>query len=591
MTSLATLPKITLGQLGAERLASLCDALGFQSRKAEIARLFEHLSTGWGERLVGSRVAWESAVVDDGTPFEFSAAYGSAPELRILSEPWGPEPSLVSNAEATCALLETLAREYSIDLQRFERVRDLFLPQDPKGPFSIWIATIFKGDAPPDFKLYLCPQARGDRWSSALLEEALVRLGFGGAWGLVGPHMGARGPELDVFNYFSLDLAPSPEARVKIYARHHDSRPEDFEHIASACEQHQPGDLLKFFEAAAPGRTLFDNRPPSTCYAFVEGRGDSPLSITTHFPINGYARDDGEVAESVVRCHRAFGLDEAPYRSTLAALSTRELEEGIGFQSYVSFRRQGHKPRLTVYLPCEAFRPGTVAGTGATLKPSNVYEIVRRYEDDGDITTHPFIRRLSREPFNRKNTWILLANLFTSEGNRPRRLAQLAARVETNALRSAIAAVLSEELGHGQFERAPLRGFCALMMELESWRPSLLSSSEEQALLAPGRQLEARLEELGAAADPHVGTGALLAGEVFRRQLADFLKLQVSRDESPRATELPWQSNTKRFDPTTALSSSVPEAAFEPLWLGAMERRRAEWAFLDALYGVCFATS
>src|SRR5690606_42109806 len=142
-----------------------------------------------------------------------------------------------------------------------------------------------------------------------------------------------------------------------------------------------------------------------------------------------------------------------------AARVTRDAEERLGVQAHASCPRQGHNHRLTVYLPCEAFRPGTVAGTGATLKPSNVYEIVRRYEDDGDITTHPFIRRLSREPFNRKNTWILLANLFTSEGNRPRRLAQLAARVETNALRSAIAAVLSEELGHGQFARAPLRGF------------------------------------------------------------------------------------------------------------------------------------
>ncbi len=575
----------TLLELGLERLAPLCHALGFSGRQEEIADLFVRLSKSWGGLPCGVPLGWASQVVDDGTPFEFSAAYGDGAELRLLVEPFGVSPSLKTNTAAALALLDELARDFDISLERFEKVRDLFLPSEPRGPFAIWIAAIFQGTRPPDFKLYLCPSARGARLAPAVLEEALVRLGFGGAWGRIGRHMCARGPEVDEFTYFSLDLAKTKEARVKVYARHQQSTPDDIEVIAGACPTHRPGELKMFFEAAAPRRTFFDNRAPSTCYAFVEGNGDAPVAVTTHFPINGYAAHDGEIAEAVLACHELFGISTAAYSRTLEAIASRPLDSDVGLQSYVSFRRQKDRPRLTVYLPCEAFRPGAVAPSGATTKPSGVVEIVERYEHDGDITAHPFIRRLAREPFDRGSVWLLLANLYLTEEGRGRWLAQLAARVGSDALRSTIVAVLNEELGRGTFQRAPIRSFTDLMNRIESWRPSRVHDWQ----LAPGRRLDGSLSALGRKPDPHVGIGALLAGEVFRRQVAKVLEEQVQRDEQPRETALPWRrSNDTVPDVVQALASNAPADSLTAIWDGATQRRRAEWTFFDELYDACY---
>lgn len=575
----------TLLELGTERLERLCEALEFSTRRSEIVGLFGRLAESWGGHPVGAPMAWNSHVVDDGTPFEFSAAYGDAVELRLLVEPLGKVPSLESNAKAAHDLLVELSSEYDISLERFEKVRDLFLPSRPRGPFSLWVAAGFRGTRPPDFKLYLCPGARGARWAPAVLEEALVRLGFDRAWGLVGRHMCARGPEVDEFTYFSLDLGRTPEARVKVYARHQAATPADFEIIASGCPSHRPGELQRFLTAAAPQCAHFDNRPPSTCYAFVEGKDDTPIAVTTHFPINGYAAHDEEAAEAVLACHELFGISPTAYRRTLEAIATRPLDRDVGLQSYVSFRRHADRPRLTVYLPCEAFRPGQVAPSGAATKPSGVCEIVDRYEHDGDITAHPFVRRLSREPFDRGRVWLLLANLFLNEEGRARWLAQLAARVGSDSVRSAIVSVLNDELGRGTFEHAPIRSFSQLMKRIESWRPA----AQPDWQLAPGRRLDARLHAIGRQPDVHVTIGALLAGEVFRRQVAAFLEEQVGRDETPRETALPWRrSSDAAPDAVQALANVVPAESLSALWEGATQRRRVEWAFFDELYDACY---
>ncbi len=576
----------TLVEFGLNRLSALGKALGFAARERELAQLFRRLGETWADQPLGQGMGWESHVVDDGTPFEFSVAYGGdGAELRIMVEPFGAAPSLESNAQAAIELLRDLSKDYDITLDRFEKVRDLFLPEKPRGPFSIWVAACFEGTRPPDFKIYLCPEARGARHAAAVLEEALVRLGFSGAWGVAGKHLGARGPELDQFKYFSLDLGKTPEARVKVYARHQASTPEDLEAAASASPTHRPGEVKRFLKAVAPGLQKFRGRAPFTCYSFVEGRGDSPSAVTTHFPINGYARNDLEVSESALATLEHLGISAGGYLRTLDVIATRPLEDGVGLQSYLSFRRHKDKPRLTVYLPCEAFRPGTIAASGAAPAPSGVMEIVDRYEQDGDMTTHPFIRRLSREAFSRSNIWLLLANLEIAEAGAARRVAQIAARVQSDALRSPVVALLNEQLGDGQFERARVRGFGELMAHLESWRPAHV---DDWSLL-PGRRLDARLAEVCGAQDTYVGAGALLAGEVFRKQLGVFLDEQIARDEVPRDTALPWRRVGSRPQPAESLASSAPEEALEALWQGASARRQAEWTFFDHMYAVCYA--
>src|SRR5207302_3676598 len=117
-----------------------------------------------------------------------------------------------------------------------------------------------------------------------------------------------RGPALAELKYFSLDLSPSPRARVKVYALHHEANVEDLEQAAAGCPAHRPGDVIDFFETIAPGLSKFDRRPALTCYAFVEGAGASPSTVTTHFPIASCARNDLESCGRVAASLRRLGV-------------------------------------------------------------------------------------------------------------------------------------------------------------------------------------------------------------------------------------------------------------------------------------------
>jgi hypothetical protein len=132
----------------------------------------------WGDTLTCRAPAWPSAVGDDGTPFEFSLSLGAAPELRVLVEPLGSTPSLDSNRETALALLASLSRDHEIDLERFELVRDLFVPEQSRGSFAICLAVGFSAARPPQFKIYLDPGAHGKHLVAGVIEEALVRLGL-----------------------------------------------------------------------------------------------------------------------------------------------------------------------------------------------------------------------------------------------------------------------------------------------------------------------------------------------------------------------------------------------------------------------------
>jgi hypothetical protein len=89
-----------------------------------------------------------------------------------------------------------------------------------------------------------------------------------------------------------------------------------------------------------------------------------------------------------------------------------------------------------------------------------------------------------------------------------------------------------------------------------------------------------------------VGIGALLAGEVFRRQVATVLEEQVLRDEQPRETTLPWRRSSDSVpDVVQALANTAPTDALTAIWDGATQRRRAEWTFFDELYDACYGAA
>jgi Tryptophan dimethylallyltransferase len=352
----------SLFDMGAQRIVGLTQAMGLAQHTESAIQLFAKMVEPWGRLPLGERPLWPSYIGDDHTPAEFSITVGASRELRFIVEPLGNVPSLISNQNAALALLDSLASEFEIDLRRFERVRDLFCPSNPAGRFAVWIAAAFSRDGRPEFKIYLNPSAQGPRQASALLGEALARLGLRDASLAIERSLLARGRELDELTYFSLDLSGAPDARAKVYARHASCTADDLEAAASSAASQKPGDVTAFLRLLAPGVLRFDGRAPSTCLTFTSAHRGGPVAATTHFPINDYAPDDGAVVRRVRSCLAQFGIADAAYTRALESFATRPLDCAVGAHSYVSFRRFQGSARVTAYLALEAYSPGAVEG-------------------------------------------------------------------------------------------------------------------------------------------------------------------------------------------------------------------------------------
>src|SRR6202453_506648 len=214
---------VTLAEVGVVRLKALCAALGYDAFSIHHAScLFRKLAVGWGERPAQAK-PWPSDVTDDHSPFELSIAIdGALPEIRFLVEAQGEAPSLHSNWEAGLRVNERLAAEHGVPMDRFAAIADLFAVGPRSETFAIWHAVCLQPGREPQFKVYLNPRARGADQSASLLENAMTRLGMETALRSIPP----LGPDN---RFFSLDLAATRRARVKIYAIHSRATPDDIE--------------------------------------------------------------------------------------------------------------------------------------------------------------------------------------------------------------------------------------------------------------------------------------------------------------------------------------------------------------------------
>jgi len=580
-----------MDRMAIPRLERLCEALGMASESERIVGVFRRLVSPWGETPSLDAPSWLSEVGDDHTPFEFSAAFGQRNELRILVEPLGNPPGLVANRDRALSVLEDLAKDHAISFERLRRVEDLFLPNDPQGLFSVWLGVSFFANAPADVKIYLNPEAQGPAKAAQLVEEAMVRLGFSNAWPAIARTIARRGRDLDELKYFSLDLAPRAQSRVKVYARHLAASVADVELAASGARSHRPGDVTEFIAATSGASSgVFAGRPPATCLSFVEG-SDEPAVATHHFPVNGgYAANDTEVAQRVVRYMESKGLPAATYQRALAAVAERSPTEGIGLQSYASFRREGEQMRLTVYFPLELYQPGKIASAAPRGTPTTPAEIVERFEQE-TLADHPFMRRLRREPVDLYKLWKLMKNAQIGIINGfSRRLAQVVAKVDDDRIRSILAHQLNDELGNGKIEQAHSQLFGKLVAGLDRWK----AETAEDTLLAPGRVLSKALEEIYFTDDAYEGVGATMVIEIFGRQVDMFFGDEFRRQKEVDPKSLQWLNMHEELEiehsaESMDLAHLVPVQHLPSVWRGASRVNVASTAFFDAMYGVCFA--
>jgi DMATS type aromatic prenyltransferase len=345
----------TVGAMGEERLTALALRVGFGEQLEPMLRLFRTLVAPWSHVRCGSSPPWPSDVCDDHTPFELSVATGgAAPELRLLVESRGETPTLASNEAWGLEVNQLLRRDYGVQLDRFDAVRDLFLPVADDAMFALWHAVSFWPNRPPEFKCYLNVNARGPAEAPRLVQEALRRLGFDSAWPAIAETaLGREGS--DRLAYFSLDLSPTAARRVKVYARHLDCTVDDLERACSAARNYQPGCIAEFCRVLSAGEQRFTGRGPVSCLSFVEGDTTRPSAGTLYFPIAAYAPNDRIARNRIASYLVLHELPTAAYVEPLAAFAARPLEAGIGMQSYASLRWTGDKPRVTVYFSPEAY--------------------------------------------------------------------------------------------------------------------------------------------------------------------------------------------------------------------------------------------
>jgi len=579
----------------ARRLNTLTESLDLGAQcAADADDVFRRMIAPWsriGVERTGRGSDWVSQISDDNTPVEFSITLSpQGSEVRVLFEPQGEVQSLNSNRAAALAAHEELAREFGADLTRFRQVQDLFLPESMQGPFALWSAAVFARDKAPSFKAYFNVQARGPGQSPCLVEEALRRLGMPKAWSEIATHLAHRGPHYDELKYFALDLTAGARSRVKVYVRHHDSTPADLERAACLADNAVPGEASHFARALSGDVARFTARATFTCAAFVEGEDALPPATTHYIPVCAYAETDAVVRDRVAKFMLENGLDDAPYRRTIASFAQRPLAAGVGMQSWVALRRWNGEPRLTVYLGSESrtvFAAGSVpAGTSQHVAFASAEEVVRCVSGYS-LAAHPLIQHIERT-HDAELLWLLINNTYQGASVRfSQWLAWVTAIVEDERARSLLARQLNEEMGDGDVTKAHSRLMTGFLEGIEPLRPHDLNPS----LTEPGFALRAELEKRYCSSDQYEALAALMAGEICAQQLiasvAVLLQPHLARVDLSKLTWLTHHNEVEgaHADESLQLAQFVPAEpeAIRSLVKGAFGVHTALWQSMDAI--------
>ncbi|MDO0915331.1 tryptophan dimethylallyltransferase family protein [Streptomyces sp. DT2A-34] len=301
-----------------------------------------------------------SFISDDHTPVEFSLSFrpDAPPGLRVLVEPGCGAGDMADNGRQGLAAIRDMARRWDFSTAQLDRLEDLFLPSSPQGPLALWYALELRPGGVPGVKIYLSPDAAGPQRAAATVREALHRLGHRQAFTAL--------PDTTGYPFLALDLGAWETPRVKVYTAH----PHLAASEAYALSRAQPGparaDVEAFFHLAAEGRlptrtggrstVRLARRPALTCHSFTDTATGRPSGFTLHIPVRDYVNDDEEALARATAALTHFGMDPSVLRRALAALTTRQLSDGVGLIAYLALACERDRgSRVTTYLSSEAY--------------------------------------------------------------------------------------------------------------------------------------------------------------------------------------------------------------------------------------------
>jgi len=354
--------KRTFSEFGTERLIALCSAASPNREWGAFQSLFQRMIRSWGDRPIGDHARCPSNVADDGAPFEFSLALSKeAPEVQVYVDPQGEPPGPVSNLRAGRALLEEIAREAGVPLDRLRKIEELFFPDNPRPPFAIWIGASFSPGRDTRLKVYLNPAVRSRDGALETVELAMQRLDLTRAWSAVRSTLQHTRGRRDEPCIVCLDLAVDEDARAKVYFRHYGADAADIAAFARTTGEHEDAQVATFYRVLAEHDGPFLGKPALTQVAFVGRNASRPASTTVTFPIGQHVENDAIARERIRRCLTAFDISAGPYDRALETFATRPLDERAGIHAHVTLRRIKGQPRIGVYFASEAY---VVAGLG-----------------------------------------------------------------------------------------------------------------------------------------------------------------------------------------------------------------------------------
>jgi DMATS type aromatic prenyltransferase len=322
-----------------DKWATVCDGLGIAS--PAVLDDVKYVMSPWGDRTIGDQCECPSYVSRDGFPLEFSISWRRGqPEVRILFESLGDEPTPAACQQAGRELTRSLEGRPGVSLRRYDLVEDLFLTDRPcRFRPTIWHSLAWRPGTFPHYKVYFNPQVRGAENAGDVVAEAMERLGLADAWRPVGEEyrrLAAHGHEID---FFALDLRDDKTARVKVYFRHPDVDLSELDGIASFASCHDSARAFETYRAIY-GDAITTANEPLTCLAFRPGLA-RPEQANVYLRFPGNVGSDAEAAERIADVMRSEGVAPEPYLDTVSALAPLPIDETAGMHELMSFRTRG----------------------------------------------------------------------------------------------------------------------------------------------------------------------------------------------------------------------------------------------------------
>jgi DMATS type aromatic prenyltransferase len=347
----------TLGRFTTGQLVRLCDVAGLEPADAEIyARVLIEALGPSAERPLDRPPPSESLLSDDHTPVEFSLSFlpDAVPTLRLLLEPGCGARGPTHSGRIGLRVVREMAQRWDFPTGQLDELEDLFFPASADGPFGLWCALELRPGGVPRVKVYLNPAASGHEQSAGTVREAMRRLGHQRAFETL--------PEADGYPYFALDLGEWDTPRAKVYLRHNDLSAAKAGRLPRTSPGPGCAETEEFFRTAAGLKadavedTVLGGRRAQSCHAFTETASGLASGCTLYVPVRDYVRHDGEALARAEDILERRGMDTAPLRRSLEAVTSRLPQDGVGLIAYLALtHQQGRPPRVTTYISSEAY--------------------------------------------------------------------------------------------------------------------------------------------------------------------------------------------------------------------------------------------